>query len=141
MRTRLAIVCSRFNDEITDRMLEAAVKRSETQGAEIIRISRVPGAFDIPLFVAELLKRKDVDAVVTLGAIVTGETRHDEIIAAQLARALHEISLKEGKPVALGVSGPGMNWEQGMERATEYAVRAVDAAIAMHRELLDLRTG
>ncbi|MEM3851918.1 MAG: 6,7-dimethyl-8-ribityllumazine synthase [Methanomassiliicoccales archaeon] len=128
---RLAIVCAKFNGEITDKMLTSALDRAKKAGAEVVSVVRVPGAFDIPLFADTLASRQDVDAVVALGAIVTGETAHDEVIAHQLAHSLSGISLHFHKPVTLGVSGPKMSWEQATVRASEYAERAVDAALEM----------
>ncbi len=135
----MAIICSEFNGEITDRMLNSALARCKEAGAEVRYVCRVPGAFDIPLFVSETAAREDVDAVVTLGAIVTGDTKHDEVIASQLAASISQLSARYGKPVSLGVSGPGMTWEQGTERADEYASRAVDAALKMVSGLRQLR--
>lgn len=128
---RIALVCSEFNAEITDRMLRSALARSSERAAVVRFICRVPGAFDMPLFIKELVQRDDVDAVVTIGAIVTGETKHDEVIAAQLASSIADISVRCGKPISLGVSGPGMTWDQGLSRAEEYASRSVDAALKM----------
>ncbi len=136
---KLAVVCSEFNGEITDRMLNSALTRCKQSGIDVRYVCRVPGAFDIPLFVKELLSKDDVDAVVTLGAIVTGDTKHDEVIASQLAAAIAQLSVTHGKPVSLGVSGPGMKWEQGVERADEYAARAVDAAVKMVSGIRQLR--
>ncbi len=138
-KSGIAIICSEFNGEITDRMLKSAVARCKEAGVEVRYVCRVPGAFDMPLFIDELAARSDVDALVTLGAIVAGDTRHDEVIAAALASGVASLSVKHGKPVALGVSGPGMSWEQGVERAEEYAARAVDSALKMLSGLRQLR--
>lgn len=138
---RLAVVCSQFNGEITDRMLSAALARCREAGANVMFVCRVPGAFDMPLFIDELAGREDVDAVVTLGAIVTGETKHDEVIASSLASSITALSLKHGKPVSLGVTGPGMTWEEGSGRAEEYASRSVDAAMKMAASIARLRSG
>jgi len=85
----------------------------------------------MPLMIGELLKKKDVDAVVTLGAVIKGETGHDEIIAGNVARLIADLSLRSGKPVSLGVTGPSMTIEQAMERIEIIPMRAVDAAIKM----------
>lgn len=136
---RLALLCSEFNGEITDRMLNSALNRCKEIGADVRYVCRVPGAFDMPLFINELLVKEDVDAVVTLGAIVKGETRHDEVIASALADNIAFLSRSSGKPVSLGVSGPGMSWEEATERADEYAARSVDAAVKMVASLRELR--
>ncbi len=135
----LAIVCSEFNGEITSRMLDEAMRECATAGAAVVAVCRVPGAFDMPLFTDELLSRRDVDAVVTLGAIVKGDTDHDDVIARALSTAISELSVKHGKPVSLGVSGPGMTWEQANTRAEEYARRAVKAALSMVESLRSIR--
>ena len=128
---RLAIVVAEFNSEITERMLEQALKRSNELGAQVTHICRVPGSFDMPIIIQDLLEMKDVDAVVTLGAIVKGETAHDEIIAATLSHQISKLSTKMRKPVSLGVSGPRQNWNQAETRAEEYANRSVESAITL----------
>jgi 6,7-dimethyl-8-ribityllumazine synthase len=85
----------------------------------------------MPLAVERLLKKKNVDAVVTLGAVIKGDTRHDDIIAENAARLIADLSLMHGKPVALGITGPGMTFDQARERAELVPVRAVNAALNM----------
>ena len=136
---RLALLCSEFNGQITDMMLNSALNRCKEVAADVRYVCRVPGAFDMPLFMNELLEKEDVDAVVTLGAIVKGDTKHDEVIASALADSIAFLSRSKGKPVSLGVSGPGMTWEEAKERADEYASRAVDAAVRMVASLRELR--
>lgn len=127
----LAIVVSEFNSEITFKMLERAKNHASKVGAKVSYVLYVPGTFDMPLAVERLLKRKDVDAVVTLGAVIKGDTRHDDIVAENAARLLADLSLKHGKPVALGITGPGMTVDQAIERVDPVPVRAVDTAINM----------
>ena len=81
------------------------------------------------------MRKNDVDAVVALGAIITGATKHDEVIAHQVARKLVDLAEKYGKPVTLGISGPGMNRMQALERVDEYARRSVEAAVKLVRRL------
>jgi 6,7-dimethyl-8-ribityllumazine synthase len=127
----IAIVVSEFNSEVTFRMLERAKDRAARAGAKVSYILHVPGAFDMPLAVERLLKKKNVDAVVTLGAVIKGDTRHDDIVAENAARLISDLSLKHGKPVALGITGPGMTVNQAIERADPVPMRAVDAAVNM----------
>ena len=91
----------------------------------------VPGTFDMPLAVDKLLKKPTVDAVVTLGAVIKGDTRHDDIVAENAARLIADLSLMHGKPVALGITGPGMTLDQAKERAELVPRRSVDAAVNM----------
>ena len=134
----LAIVVSEFNKEITFRMLDRAREQSARLGAKIVCVFYVPGSFDMPLAVEALLKKKNVHAVVTLGAVIKGDTRHDDIVAENAARLVSDLSLKYGKPVALGVSGPGMTVDQAKERAELVPARAVNAAVAMVNRLAKL---
>jgi 6,7-dimethyl-8-ribityllumazine synthase len=136
---RLAIVVSEFNSEITFDMLERARTHADKVGAKASYIIYVPGTFDMPLAVEQLLKKKNVDAVVTLGAVIKGATRHDDIVAENAARLIADLSLKHGKPVALGISGPGMTIDQARERAQLMPVRAVNAAVNMILRLRKLQ--
>jgi 6,7-dimethyl-8-ribityllumazine synthase len=137
--THLAIVVSEFNSEITFKMLERARNHADKVGAKVSFVLYVPGTFDMPLAVERLLKKKNVDAVVTLGAVIKGDTRHDDIIAENAARLMADLSLKHGKPVALGVTGPGMTIDQARERAELVPVRAVNAAVNMVARLRKLQ--
>jgi len=139
MRTRIGFVVSEFNDDITSKMLERAKKHTESLGADVKYICYVPGTFDMPLMIKNLLKKKEIDAVVTLGAIIKGETRHDEVIAQNAARLIADLSLRYGKPVTLGISGPGMNKSQARDRINVVSTRAVTAAVKMSRRIKQLR--
>lgn len=134
----LAIVVSEFNSEVTLRMLEKAKEQAAKLGAKVSYVFYVPGAFDMPLAVERLLKKRSVDAVVTIGAVIKGDTRHDDIIAENAARLIADLSLKYGKPVTLGVTGPGMTDEQAQERAGVVPARAVNAAFNMVARLRKL---
>ena len=130
-KMRIAVVRSEFNWTITGKMEEAAKRRARKKGVEVNEVLRVPGAFDMPLALSKALKNKKTDAVVALGAIVKGGTKHDETIAFALAKTVHELELQYGKPVGFGVMGPGVSREQAQARAKGYAERAVDAALAL----------
>jgi 6,7-dimethyl-8-ribityllumazine synthase len=112
-------------------MLEEAREHAAKIGIKVRCIIYVPGSFDIPLAVERLLKKRDIDAVVTLGAVIKGDTRHDDIVAENAARLIADLSLKYSKPVTLGITGPGMTIEQAKERSTLVPVRAVNAAANM----------
>ncbi|HEX2107056.1 MAG TPA: 6,7-dimethyl-8-ribityllumazine synthase [Nitrososphaera sp.] len=135
----LAIVVSEFNSEITFKMLEGARDHATAVGAKIRFIIYVPGTFDMPLAVERLLKKKNVDAVVTLGAVIKGDTRHDDIVAENAARLIADLSLRYSKPVTLGVAGPGMTIEQARTRAEILPIRAVNAAVNMVLRLRKLQ--
>lgn len=134
----LAIVVSEFNKEITFHMLEKAKEQAAKLGAKLSYVFYVPGSFDMPLAVERLLKKRNVDAVITLGAVIKGDTRHDDIVAENAARLISDLSLKYGKPVALGVTGPGMTVKQAEDRAETVPIRAVSAAFNMVSRLRKL---
>ena len=138
-KVKLGIVVSEFHYDITKMMLEKALDHAKFLGADVSVVVKVPGVFDMPLFIKKLLEREDVDAVVCLGAVITGETKHDEIVAQHAARKMVDLSVQYGKPVTLGVSGPGQTREQAMRRIEEYARRAVEAAVKMVRRLWELK--
>ena len=120
-------------------MLERARSQAEKLNAKAGYVLYVPGTFDMPLAVERLLKKKNVDAVVTLGAVIKGDTRHDDIVAENAARLIADLSLKHGKPVALGITGPGMTINQARARAQLVPVRAVNAAVSMILRLRKLQ--
>jgi 6,7-dimethyl-8-ribityllumazine synthase len=130
-KIKIAIVVSEFNRSITFQMLAAAKGQSQKVNADIRYVCYVPGSFDMPLMLEELLQKRDVDAVVTLGAVIKGETRHDEIVAENAARLIADLSLKHGKPVALGITGPNITIEQARNRVRLVPLRAVNAAVNM----------
>src|SRR5260370_42401572 len=97
-------------------MLERARGHAEFLGAEVTHVVHVPGAFDRPLAAKRLLKRKDVDGVGLLGAVIKGDTKHDELIAGAAAKAAGDVAHQTDKPVALGPSGPGRGRVQAIDR-------------------------
>lgn len=134
---RLGVVVSEFNYDVTYLMLQRALDHAEFLGAKVVKVVKVPGAFDMPLAVKKLLERDDVDAVVTIGAVMKGDTDHDQVVAQHAARKMVDLAVEYGKPVALGVSGPGMTRMEAMERIEEFPRRAVEAAIKMVKRLRD----
>ena len=138
-RIRVAIVVSEFNSEITFQMLDMAINHTQRLKVELRYVCYVPGSFDMPLMIEELLKRKYIDAAITIGAIIKGETRHDNIVAENAARLIADLSLKYTKPVSLGISGPDMTIEQAKDRIEIVPTRAVNAAVSMVKRVRRLR--
>jgi len=135
---KLGIVVAEFNYDVTYLMLQKALNHAKFLGAEVAYVVKVPGTFEIPLAVRELLKLPDVDGVVALGAVIQGETKHDELVAQQAARKILDLGVEYGKPVTLGIIGPGASRMQALERVEDYARRAVEAAVKMVRRLRSL---
>jgi len=130
---RLALVVAEFNYDVTQLMLQKAIDHAKFLGAEVVYVVRVPGVYDIPIVLRDLVMKEEVDAVATLGAVIQGATKHDEVVAQQAARKILDISVESGKPVTLGIIGPGANRIQALERVEEYARRAVEAAVKLAR--------
>ena len=78
---KIALVVSDFNFDVTSLMLERARRQVEFLGAEVSHVVHVPGVYDMPLVVKQLLGRNDVDGIALIGAVIKGETKHDELIA------------------------------------------------------------
>jgi len=104
-KNRIAIVASSFNDFITKGLLKACLTELERQGVKEGQITTVwvPGAFEIPVVAMKLARRKDIDAVICLGAVIRGDTYHFEVVSNECARGIMEASLEASKPVIMGV--------------------------------------
>ncbi len=140
MKFRIGIVVSEFNNEITIPMLDEAKKFANFLATlRITYICFVPGVFDMPIMIEELLKKRDVDAVVTLGAIIKGETSHDSLIANSTAKSINELSLKYNKPISLGITGPDMTFEQAEARIESVSQHAIHTAVVMTKRLREIR--
>lgn len=112
-------------------MLEEAKVHASKLNSTISHICYVPGTFDMPLVISYLLQDSSIDAIITLGAVIKGDTNHDILIAENTARLISDLSLNFKKPIALGISGPNMTVEQAWERSKIVPIRAVNAAINM----------
>jgi 6,7-dimethyl-8-ribityllumazine synthase len=133
---KIGIVVSEFNYDITMMMLERAQEHAKFLGADVEDVVKVPGVFDMPLAVRKLLEKGDIDGVVTLGAVIEGETEHDEIVIGHASRKIADMVVEYGKPVGLGITGPGMSRLQAEERI-ERAKQAVESVVKMHKRLND----
>jgi len=131
---RIGAVVSDFNYDITMMMLERAKEHAEFLGAEITKVVKVPGVFDMGLAVKKLLARKDIDGVITIGAVIEGETEHDDLVIQHAARKIADLALEFNKPVGLGISGPGMTRLQAEDRI-ERGKAAVEAVVKLHQRL------
>ncbi len=102
---RVAIACARFNDDITLRLLDGALRKLSDCGVpeEDRFVVWVPGSFELPLVAQAMAERGDFDAVVCLGAVIRGETAHFDFVAGQCAAGLQRVQLDTGVPVVFGV--------------------------------------
>ena len=133
-KIKIGAVVSEFNYDITMVMLERAREHASFLGAEIIETVQVPGVFDMGLAVKNLLNKKNIDGVVALGAVIEGETEHDDIVIQHAARKIADLAIEYNKPVGLGITGPGMTRLQA-EKRIERAKGAVEAVVKMHKRL------
>jgi len=131
----IAIIVSEFNNKITSRMHQVALEKAKELKLNVKHECKVPGIFDMPLIIDKLLQKKNIDGVVTLGAVIKGKTKHDEVIANSTANRISELSIKYQKPVSLGISGPGMAERQAYARIRPVAERAVEAVSRLDKEL------
>jgi len=131
---KLGFVVSEFNRDITYQMELLGKEHAEFLGAKVISVVYVPGVFDMPFATKRLLLQKDIDAVVTIGCVIQGDTAHDEIVAQHAARKLMDLSLEFDKPVTLGITGPRMSRPDAHKRV-DYAKRAVEAAVKLLMQL------
>jgi 6,7-dimethyl-8-ribityllumazine synthase len=138
---RFGIVVARFNEFLSERLLEGALDGLLRHGADEndITVARVPGSFEIPYAANRLAKSKKFDAVICLGAIIRGTTPHFEYVASEVAKGVASTSLTTGIPTIFGVITAD-SIEQAIERAgTKEGNRGRDAAITAI-EMADLFT-
>ncbi len=115
---RIAVVCARFNEVVTERLLQGALEALAKCGVpdNTIEIARVPGAFEIPLITEHFARSGRFDAIVCLGAVIRGETSHFDFISDFVVNETGKIMVRHGLPIALGVLTPN-TVEQGLARA------------------------
>jgi 6,7-dimethyl-8-ribityllumazine synthase len=100
---RIAVVVSRFNEDISKRLLRGALAALEEHGVQDADVLWVPGSLELPVTVLALAEKGNHDAIVCLGCVIRGETYHFEIVAGQTAAGIMQVQLDTGVPVAFGV--------------------------------------
>jgi len=115
---KVAVVASRFNSVIVDRLIEGALDSFTRHGIEEGNISlyKVPGAFEIPMTIARLLNKGGFDGILSLGAVIRGETPHFDYIASEVSKGIAQLALSSDIPIAFGVLTTDTT-EQAMARA------------------------
>lgn len=129
---KVALLLSRFNDFIGDRLKKGALDTLLRSGAneKDIDIVMVPGSFEIPLIASKLARKKRYDALICLGAVIRGSTPHFEYISAEVSKGIARVSLEEGIPISFGIITAD-NLEQAIERAgTKSGNKGRDAAFS-----------
>lgn len=124
---KVAVVVSRYNDDIGQRLLDGALATLEEHGCEDPPVIWVPGAFELPLTALNLAESGQVDAIVALGCVIDGETAHFQHVAGQAASGLMHVTLDTGVPVAFGVLTT-YNRDQALARSGDDDNKGAEAA-------------
>lgn len=130
---RIAIVATRFNDFIVDRLTGGAVDYLERHGleTEAMTLIRIPGAFELPLVCRKLAASGKYDGIVALGAVIRGATPHFDYVCSEAAKGIAAVSLESGLPIGFGLLTCD-SIEQAIERAgSKGGNKGVEAAAAM----------
>jgi len=128
---RFAIIVSRFNSFIGERLVEGALDALHRHGTEPTAITtvRVPGAFEIPLIAKRLAATGEYDALICLGAVIRGATPHFDYVASEVSKGIANVSLDSGVPISFGILTTE-TIEQAIERAgTKAGNKGFDAAV------------
>ena len=136
---KIGIVLSRFNNFISERLLEGALDALTKLGAAEtdITVYKVPGSFEVPFLVKKLAGARKVDGIICLGALIRGDTPHFDYLSAEVTKGIAQISMDEGIPCAFGILTVD-TIEQGIERAgTKSGNKGWDAALSVV-EMLNL---
>ncbi len=130
--TKFALVASRFNHFIVDRLVEGALDAIARHGGSLsnVTIVRVPGAWEMPVVVSRIAQRRTVSAIVALGAVIRGSTPHFDYVAGEVSKGVAQVSMQTGVPVTFGVLTTD-TIEQAIERAgTKAGNKGWEAAVS-----------
>jgi 6,7-dimethyl-8-ribityllumazine synthase len=139
---KIGIVVSRFNQFISERLLEGALDALSKLGAleTDISVYKVPGSFEVPILVKKLAKAKKVDGIICLGALIRGDTPHFDFLSAEVTKGIAQIAIDEGVPCSFGILTVD-TIEQGIERAgTKAGNKGWDAAFSVVETLNLIKT-
>ncbi len=134
---RIGIIVSEWNYEITNALKEGAINTLLENGVieKDIKVNYVPGSFELPLGAQYLCEEKTIDAVIAIGCVIQGETRHFDFICDAVANGITNVSLKYNKPIIFGVLTPN-NLQQAQDRAGgKHGNKGVEAAITVLKML------
>ncbi|MFQ5720941.1 MAG: 6,7-dimethyl-8-ribityllumazine synthase [Candidatus Aminicenantales bacterium] len=130
---KIGLIVSRFNQFISDRLLEGALDALQKLGAEDkdLSVYKVPGSFEVPLMAKKLAQTGKVEGLICLGTLIRGDTPHFDFLSAEVTKGLAQISVEEGIPIAFGILTVE-NIEQGIERAgTKAGNKGYEAALSL----------
>ena len=142
---RLAIVVARFNDLITNKLLSGCLDCLSRHGIDVtdsspnVDIAWVPGAFELPIVSQELSRKGKYDVVITLGAVIRGDTPHFDVVVSEASKGIAAVSRETGLPIIFGVLTTD-TMQQALERAGiknnlgwSYALQALEMGALMKK--------
>lgn len=139
----ITIIVSRFNEPVTEKLLQSALCRLETLGfdSKLITVVNVPGAVEIPVVANKVAKKNESEAIIALGAVIRGETSHYDYVCSQVSDGCQKVALDYNLPVIFGILTTE-NGQQALDRAggahSDKGKEAVDAACEMVNVLRQL---
>lgn len=142
---KIAIIYSEFNQPVTSRLLNSAMRRAEELNipAENVLVTKVPGAVELPLIAQQYARQRCVDAIVCLGAVIRGETSHYECVCQQVSKGCQQVALEYNIPVAFGVLTTE-NLRQALARSggehSDMGRSSLDTAVVMIERMRELTT-
>jgi 6,7-dimethyl-8-ribityllumazine synthase len=136
---QIAVVASRFNEEIVRKLVDGAVSALVAHGTSLddIDVVWVPGAWELPVAARYLLESERYDAIVAVGAVIRGETRHFDFIAGEASRALQQLAAESGTPISFGVLTTEDDAQAEARSGGAHGNKGADAALAA-LEMADL---
>ena len=137
----IAVVISQFNKVVIDGLLSGAKKAFDENSGEKLTVVEVPGAFEIPAATKKVALKLKPDAIVTLGAVIRGETKHFDFISAECSRAIQLLTLEFDIPIMFGVLTTE-NANQAIERSTKNnkGYEVMNAAFEMIKTFKDIES-
>jgi 6,7-dimethyl-8-ribityllumazine synthase len=130
---RFCLVVSRFNSFVVESLLQGAIDTLKRHGAasEDLTIVRVPGAFEMPLVLERIARKREYDGIVALGAVIRGGTPHFEYVAGECVKGMAQVTLSHGVPIGFGVLTVD-SIEQAIERSgTKAGNKGAEAALSV----------
>ncbi len=129
---KVGIVVARWNSMVTDSLMDGAIAALKSKGLqdEQIVVVRCPGSFELPLAAQKLAEHDDIEGVVTLGAVIRGDTPHFDYVCKAVTDGVLELNMKLGKPVIFGVLTTD-NVEQALQRSGNKGNKGAEAALSL----------
>ena len=127
MKGKIAIVCGSFHRSEVQRMLEWATDEAANVELTVDKVVWVPGAIEVPLALDRLLSREDIEGAACLGIIEKGQTQHGLVMGQAVIKSIIELQIVHGKPIGLGIIGPGAEPEHIEPRLEPHARSAIGA--------------